>query len=97
MERRAQYWSSCFTIGALFSVWGLRITLVAGRASRIIVQLYVKERHYMISPQDCTHGLAVLVSRVLRRVGDRGAGHAVHTSNVGESAATNKRGRNRRH
>ena len=54
MERRAQYWSSCFTIGALFSVWGLRIALIASRASRIIVQLYVKERHDMISPQDCT-------------------------------------------
>jgi len=30
-------WSSCFTIGALLFVWGLRIALVADPASRIIV------------------------------------------------------------
>ena len=30
-------WSSCFTIGTLLSVWGLRIALVADPASRIIV------------------------------------------------------------
>ena len=32
-----QFVLSCFTIGALLSVWGLRIALVADRASRIIV------------------------------------------------------------
>jgi len=33
----SQGWSSCFTIGALLMLWGLRIALVADRASRIIV------------------------------------------------------------
>ena len=40
MERRAQCWSSCFTIGTLFVVWGLRIALVADFASRVIVELW---------------------------------------------------------
>ena len=35
-------WSSCFTIGALLELWGLRIALVAYRASRIIVSV----KHY---------------------------------------------------
>jgi len=33
-------WSSCFTIGTLLSVWGLRIALVADPASRIIVLMF---------------------------------------------------------
>ena len=37
MEVWGWSWSSCFTIGTLLSVWGLRIALVADRASRMIV------------------------------------------------------------
>ena len=37
MGGRGGGWSSCFTVGALLEVWGLRIALVADRASRIIV------------------------------------------------------------